>query len=69
MANTGPDPQDNTQANRPWIDRVKGLLQYRDFRLMWIAGGLDNTGRWMDSVVMGLLVLDLTDSADRKSVV
>lgn len=30
---------------------------------MWIAGGLDNTGRWMDSVVMGLLVLDLTDSA------
>jgi len=63
MANTGPDPQDNTQANKPWIDRVKGLLQYRDFRLMWIAGGLDNTGRWMDSVVMGLLVLDLTDSA------
>ena len=30
---------------------------------MWAAGGLDNTGRWMDSVVMGLLVLDLTDSA------
>jgi MFS family permease len=63
MANNGPNPQDNTLANRPWIDRVKGLLKYRDFRLMWIAGGLDNTGRWMDSVVMGLLVLDLTDSA------
>ena len=30
---------------------------------MWAAGGLDNTGRWMDTVVMGLLVLDLTDSA------
>ena len=30
---------------------------------MWAAGGLDNTGRWMDSVVMGLLVLGLTDSA------
>ena len=42
---------------------MKGLLQLRDFRLMWAAGGLDNTGRWMDSVVMGLLVLDLTDSA------
>ncbi len=42
---------------------MKGLLQQRDFRLMWVAGGLDNTGRWMDSVVMGLLVLDLTDSA------
>ena len=24
---------------------------------------MDNTGRWMDTVVMGLLVLDLTDSA------
>lgn len=30
---------------------------------MLAAGGLDNTGRWMDTVVMGLLVLDLTDSA------
>ena len=30
---------------------------------MWAAGGLDNAGRWMDTVVMGLLVLDLTDSA------
>ena len=63
MADTGPSPLDNSQANRPWIDRVRGLLEFRDFRLMWIAGGLDNTGRWMDSVVMGLLVLDLTDSA------
>jgi len=42
---------------------VKGLLGMRDFRLMWAAGGLDNAGRWMDTVVMGLLVLDLTDSA------
>jgi MFS family permease len=63
MADSGPSSLDNSQANTPWIDRVKGLLQYRDFRLMWIAGGLDNTGRWMDSVVMGLLVLELTDSA------
>ena len=30
---------------------------------MCAAGGLDNTGRWMDVVVMGLLVLELTDSA------
>lgn len=42
---------------------MKGLLGMRDFRLMWAAGGLDNAGRWMDTVVMGLLVLDLTDSA------
>ncbi|MBM11424.1 MAG: hypothetical protein CL759_05025 [Chloroflexi bacterium] len=51
------------QSQRPWADWVKGLLQERDFRLMWGAGGLGNTGRWMDAVVMGLLVLDLTDSA------
>lgn len=51
------------QPNRPRADRLKGLLQLRDFRLLWITGGLDNTGRWMDAVVMGLLVLDLTDSA------
>ena len=57
------DIQPTAQENRPWSERVKGLLQQRDFRLMWAAGGLDNTGRWMDSVVMGLLVLDLTDSA------
>ena len=30
---------------------------------MWAAGGLDNPGRWMDVVVIGLLVLELTDSA------
>ena len=52
-----------SNAGRPWLVRVKSLLELRDFRLMWIAGGLDNTGRWMDSVVMGLLVLNLTDSA------
>ena len=51
------------QSKRPWGDWVKGLLVLRDFRLMWAAGGLDNAGRWMDTVVMGLLVLDLTDSA------
>ena len=51
------------QHNGPSADRVRGLLQFRDFRLIWAAGGLDNAGRWMDTVVMGLLVLDLTDSA------
>ena len=63
MADNHPDAQVTRHTTRPWLERVKGLLQLRDFRLMWIAGGLDNTGRWMDSVVMGLLVLNLTDSA------
>ncbi len=63
MAENQSDAQASPHATRPWLELVKGLLQQRDFRLMWAAGGLDNTGRWMDSVVMGLLVLDLTDSA------
>ncbi|MCH2500529.1 MAG: MFS transporter [SAR202 cluster bacterium] len=57
------DTQPAGQSPKPWSERVKGLLLLRDFRLMWAAGGLDNTGRWMDVVVMGLLVLELTDSA------
>ena len=63
MAENQLSAEADPHANRPWLERVKGLLELRDFRLMWAAGGLDNTGRWMDSVVMGLLVLDLTDSA------
>ena len=55
--------QTAAQPTTSWSQRMKGLLQHRDYRLLWVTGGLDNTGRWMDSVVMGLLVLDLTDSA------
>jgi len=45
------------------LSSVWGTLRDKDFRLLWIGGGLDNTARWMDAVVMGLLVLELTDSA------
>ncbi len=38
------------------------VLSNRDFRFLWAAGGLDNSGRWMEAVVMGLLVLELTNS-------
>ena len=38
------------------------VLRNRDFRLVWASGGLDNTCRWMDVVVMSWLVLELTDS-------
>ena len=43
-------------------DAFRDVLRNRDFRFMWAAGGLDNVGRWMEVVVMGLLVLQLTDS-------
>ena len=45
------------------LSTVWGTLRDRDFRLLWIGGGLDNTARWMEAVVMGLLVLEITDSA------
>ena len=41
---------------------VVAVLRNRDFRLVWASGGLDNTCRWMDIVVMSWLVLELTDS-------
>ena len=43
-------------------DAFRDVLRNRDFRYLWAAGGLDNIGRWMEAVVMGLLVLELTDS-------
>ena len=39
-----------------------GAFAIRDFRFLWLSGAFDNGGRWMDTVVMGLLVLELTDS-------
>lgn len=45
------------------LPTIGGALRHKDFRLLWLGGGMDNTGRWMDAVVMGLLVLELTDSA------
>ena len=36
-----------------------GVLQNRDFVKLWGAGLLDNGGRWMDTLVLSLLALDL----------
>ena len=43
-------------------DTFRAVIGIRDFRYLWAAGGVDNVGRWMEAVVMGLLVLELTDS-------
>ena len=42
---------------------ILAVLGNRDFRLLWLAGGADNTGRWMEAVVMALLMLDIGGSA------
>lgn len=38
------------------------ILWDKDFRLLWASGGVDNVCRWMDTIVMSWLVLQLTDS-------
>ncbi len=42
---------------------ILAVLGNSDFRLLWIAGGADNSGRWMEAVVMALLMLDIGGSA------
>ena len=42
---------------------ILAVLGNPDFRLLWLAGGADNSGRWMEAVVMALLMLDLGGSA------
>ncbi len=48
-----------TRGQRPTLWTT---LRDRDFGLLWASGTLANTSRWMDSVAMGLLVLQQTDS-------
>ena len=42
---------------------ILAVLGNPDFRLLWMAGGADNSGRWMEVVVMALLMLDIGGSA------
>ncbi len=42
---------------------ILAVLGNSDFRQLWLAGGADNTGRWMEAVVMALLMLDIGGSA------
>ncbi len=37
-------------------------LANRAFRTFWVAGFADNLGRWVDTLVLGWLALELTDS-------
>ena len=42
---------------------ILAVLGNSDFRLLWLAGGADNSGRWMEAVVMALLMLEIGGSA------
>ena len=43
--------------------RLFRSLRHRDFAIFWAGNFLSNTGTWMQSVALGWLVLELTDSA------
>jgi MFS family permease len=38
------------------------ILHNRDFLWLWAAGGMSNASRWMETGVLGWLILDLTNS-------
>jgi hypothetical protein len=38
------------------------ILRQHDFFMLWAAGGVSNTCRWMEMGVLGWLVLELTNS-------
>ena len=48
----------------PWVGRapVFSILQNADFRVLWYVGGLAELARWMELLVLSLLVLEVTDS-------
>jgi MFS family permease len=39
------------------------ILHNQNFLWLWAAGGMSNASRWMETGVLGWLILDLTDSA------
>ncbi|MBI2918938.1 MAG: MFS transporter [Chloroflexi bacterium] len=48
-------------ARRTW-GQTFGSLRHRDFRLLCVEIGLTNASRWMEFLVVGLVVLKLTNS-------
>ena len=44
------------------FQNVSILMRTRDFRVLWFAGGIYHITRWMDPVVMGLVMWELTRS-------
>src|SRR5215510_3683993 len=38
------------------------ILRNRDFLWLWTAGGMSHASRWMETGVLGWLILDLADS-------
>ena len=66
------NPIDNNSAtSSSWYARIRPLhsLQHRSWRILWFAGNLWQLAFWMDLLVLGWLVLELTDSPFQVSMV
>ncbi|MFL2645027.1 MAG: MFS transporter [Dehalococcoidia bacterium] len=44
------------------------LMRTKDFRVLWFAGGIYHITRWMDPVVMGLVMWELTGSPSQVAI-
>ncbi len=52
----------NADATSPKVGTARDALARPDFRRVYIASGLSNTGRWMQQAALGVLAWELTES-------
>jgi hypothetical protein len=50
------------ELERPRRWGATALLAERDFRLLWLSGGLAGTIRWLDTLATGIFIYELTGS-------
>jgi MFS family permease len=60
MSSTEPAAQEITPAR---LGTARDALAHRDFRLVFFASFLSNSGKWMQQVVLGILAWELTRSS------
>ena len=65
---TGSAAASDTDAPRPWLQRVAGALTHRNFRIVWFAALGSTIGTWMQNFAQSWLVFELTRSNFYKGV-
>jgi MFS family permease len=51
-----------SEAPRPWTERLASALTHRNYRILWTAALASTIGTWMQSYAQSWLVFDLTHS-------
>ena len=59
----GPGAERPGGATQPIRPSIGGVLSNAAFRRLWLTGALASAMRWLDLLVLGVFVFDLTDSA------